>query len=80
MNAHAAGRRASDLLSQSVPAWLRAILITVGGAVILLVLTGAWSSKENAADHRADIDAVRGDIQRVLDVVCMDKPTARPCK
>ncbi len=44
------------------------------------LLLGAWSSKESVEAHNRDIAALRTDIQRVLDVVCEDRPTARACR
>jgi hypothetical protein len=51
--------------------------VLIGG---LALFTGAWSGKESAADHRSDVQALRSDIRRVLDVVCVDHPSAPQCK
>lgn len=55
-------------------------IATVVALILVAIITGAWSIKENVADHKADIQAVRADIRRVLDVVCLDKPSAPQCK
>lgn len=52
---------------------------TLLGSVLLLILTGAWSSKESVVDHQADMQTIRAWQQRVLDVVCLDHPQARQC-
>lgn len=49
------------------------------GALILAMATGAWTGKENAVDHKADIQAVRADILRVLDAVCAQTPNIPQC-
>lgn len=54
--------------------------ITLLGSIALMLATGAWASKENASDHRADIAAVRSEVRRVLDVVCLDHPAAPQCQ
>lgn len=68
-------RRASD-----APPWLRNLY---GGLLLagLITLASAFVKNfESVTDHAADIAALRTDIQRVLDVVCSDKPDARACK
>jgi hypothetical protein len=55
-------------------------LVTLIGSLILAIATGAWAAKENAADHKADIAAVRAELRRILDVVCLDKPQAPQCR
>lgn len=54
-------------------------VITLIGSLALVLVTGAWAAKENAADHRNDMQSVRADVLRVLDLLCTDKPTARQC-
>lgn len=54
--------------------------ITLIGSLVLMLATGAWTAKENAVDHRADVAAVRAEIRRVLDVVCLDHPAAPQCR
>lgn len=53
------------------------------GAIALPLLTalvvGAWASKESAADHNQDVARIESSVQRILDVVCADKPQARAC-
>ncbi len=58
---------------------LLAGLVTFIASLLLVALTGAWSSKESVKDHEADISAIRADIARTLDVLCEIKPTARRC-
>jgi hypothetical protein len=55
-------------------------IITLVCSLLLMVLTGAWGGKESAADHKADVQALRADIRRVLDVLCTDHPNAPQCK
>lgn len=50
-------------------AFIGAVLALVMG-IALAVLTGAWSLKENKADHDRDLLELRTDQQRTLDVVC----------
>jgi hypothetical protein len=54
-------------------------VIALAGSLALILLTGAWSAKENASDHKADIQAVNANIRRVLDVVCAPQPTIPQC-
>lgn len=55
-------------------------IISLAVAITLMVLTGAWSAKENVADHKADIQAIHSDVQRILDLLCPDHPTANQCR
>ena len=55
-------------------------VITLLCSALLVMLTGAWATKENAADHRNDLTLVRADIQRVLDAVCIDRQNAPVCR
>lgn len=58
-----------------------AILLAIGAPIIVAVLVGAWTSKESAADHNADVARIESSVQRILDVVCADQPpTQRACK
>jgi hypothetical protein len=68
-------------MSQRLKDRLVDAVLAVVGSLFILFGTGAWSSKENAAEHKADIQAVgalhRADIQelrelqqRTLDAVC----------
>lgn len=56
-----------------------AILLAIAAPIIVAILVGAWTSKESAADHNADIARISSDVQRILDVVCADKQGARAC-
>lgn len=78
MNASALGRRATDRL---IPPWIAKLVLSLVTVFLIWLLTTAWTAKEDATHHEADIQAVRGDIQRVLDVVCLSAPqAARQCK
>jgi len=64
---------------------LRAIVIGAGTALLVAVLSGAWTSKESKADHDLDVAKVRAEqndtralVQRVLDAICEKQPT-RAC-
>jgi hypothetical protein len=54
--------------------------ITLIASLVLMVATGVWAAKENASDHRSDVQVLAAQIQRVLDVVCVDKPAVGPCR
>ena len=57
-------------------------MIRPGATVFGVVHTrvGAHERRHKLAAHASDIAGIRTDIQRVLDVVCEDKPAARACK
>lgn len=55
-------------------------IITLVGSALLMILTGAWSSKEDVADHKSDIQAIHADFRRVLDLLCTDHPAAQQCR
>lgn len=58
-----------------------AILLAIAAPIIVAVLVGAWTSKESASDHNADIARIESSVQRILDVVCADqRATQRACK
>lgn len=54
------------------------------GAIALPILTallvGAWASKESVADHTRDVARIETAVQRILDVMCVDKKDARACR
>jgi len=57
------------------------------GAVVAVVLTatltlvtGAWSGKESVAAHSADVAAIRSEVQRIRDLICLDHSSAPQCK
>lgn len=52
-------------------------LITLIATVFLLFGTGAWSLKENVADHNRDILQITNKLDRLLDAVC-DKADGKP--
>lgn len=62
----------------------RGLLLTVGGALLVATITAgadaAWAMKENTAAHATDIAAINDKFQRVLDLLCVDKPHARACQ
>jgi hypothetical protein len=45
-------------------------MLTVIGAIAVLVLSGAWSLKEDKAAHDRDVIELRALQQRTLDAVC----------
>ena len=60
---------------------------TVIVLIAMAILTGAWSSKESTDDHKTDntlirteIIGLRSDIQRIRDLICVDKPSAPQCR
>jgi hypothetical protein len=55
-------------------------VVTLVGTVILAVATGAWAGKENASDHRSDMQALVAAVTRVKDVVCYDHQRAPLCQ
>lgn len=55
-------------------------VITLLVALISFLASGAWAMKENADDHKSDVQALHAEVQRVLDVVCIDHPDARQCR
>ena len=55
-------------------------LITLIGSALLMILTGAWASKEDVAEHKSDVQAIHADVLRIRDLVCMDHPTATQCR
>ena len=48
---------------------ISAVLALMMG-IALAILTGAWSLKENKADHDADYLRLEAEMQRSLDVLC----------
>ena len=54
-------------------------IVTLIGSAILVLATGAWTAKENVSDHRADIQAIRAELRRVRDVVCLGHKDAPQC-
>jgi len=55
-------------------------VVTVLATALLAFATGAWSGKESVDHHNADIAAIRAEVQRIRDVVCLDHPVAPQCK
>ena len=64
--------------------------LTFTATLFLTFATGLWSSKENAADHRndvqalaakqgADVQVLNAKLERILDVLCQKQPSARAC-
>lgn len=61
-------------------------LIGIVGALVLLMLTGAWAAKETTVAHSADMVAIRRGIDslataqtRILDVLCNQDVPKRIC-
>jgi hypothetical protein len=54
---------------------VRAILAVAAA----MVVTKAANVFETSTAHKADLDAMGGKLNRVLDVVCELKPSARAC-
>jgi len=46
------------------------VLLTVVGSMAVLVLSGAWSLKEDKAAHDRDVYELRALQQRTLDAIC----------
>lgn len=51
------------------------LLVTLVGASLIALGTIAWSSKAD----KADVDALRHDLRRVLDLLCIDRPAVPQC-
>jgi hypothetical protein len=45
-------------------------LVTLIAGTLLVLFSGAWSLKEDAADHRNDITLINGKLDRILDAIC----------
>lgn len=73
MTAPLLGRRATDTV---LPPWVGKFVIGLISVLTLFLFATAWSSKAD----RADVEQIRFDVQRILDVVCDGKPDARACK
>lgn len=69
------GRRASDGLAP-LPPWVGRTILALAISGLLALTTIAWSSKAD----RQEVDALRFDVQRVLDLLCADRPAARQCQ
>lgn len=59
-----------------LPVWVGRLALLLVGSLLLVLFATAWSSKAD----KADVDALRYDMQRVLDLLCDGKPTARQCQ
>lgn len=55
-------------------------VVTIVALILVAILTGAWSAKESTSAHTADVQAIRSDVQRLKDVICLDHPNAPQCK
>lgn len=56
------------------------VIGTILGPLVFALLTGGWSAKESVAAHTADVVAIRAEVQRIKDVVCLDHQDAPQCK
>jgi hypothetical protein len=70
----------SSALRSSILSAIVGGLITITGTLFLALATGAWSSKETTADHRADIQQLDAKITRVLDAVCYGRTEISVCR
>lgn len=59
--------------------WVR-VALGVLTPIVTMLLLAAWASKESTTDHAADMKDLRSTQQRILDVVCEDRPEVRACK
>lgn len=68
----------------------RAVLIAVATSLLGAILLSATTLKEDAAAHTADVASIRAThaadvsslevkVQRILDLLCDDRPKARAC-
>lgn len=55
-------------------------IVTVFLTGLLAFFTGAWSGKESVDHHNADIAAIRAEVQRIRDVVCLGHMDVPQCK
>lgn len=59
-----------------LPPWIGKFLVGLLSVFALFLFATAWSSKAD----RDDVEQIRFDVQRILDVICSDRPAARACK
>lgn len=57
----------------------RTILIGVGTTLLIAIGSAAWSAKEDVSAHAVDMARIDTRMQRILDVLCEDRPAARQC-